>query len=54
MCWTSPNGMTASEATAVTMPIMGAIRNSDATDVVGRNGSLTANLTISASGCMRP
>ncbi len=36
------------------MAIIGAIRNRVPTDVVGRNGSLTANLTISASGCMSP
>ena len=54
MCWTSPNGIMASAATAVRIAITGAIRNRKPTEVVGRNGSLVANLTISASGCISP
>ncbi len=46
--------MIASEVTAVRIAIIGAIRNIQPTAVVGLNGSLTANLTISASGCIRP
>ena len=54
MCWTLPNGMSASEVTAVRIATIGAIRNRKPTEVVGRNGSLVANLTISASGCISP
>ena len=54
MFWTSPNGTSASAPTAVRIAIAGAIRNRKPTDVVGRNGSLIANLTISAIGCSSP
>jgi hypothetical protein len=46
--------MIASAPTAVMIEITGASRYSVPIDVVVRNGSFIANLTISASGCMRP
>jgi len=46
--------MIASAATAVMIEITGAIRNSTPTEVVVRNGSFIANLTISAIGCSNP
>ena len=39
---------------AVKIATIGAIRNRNPTEVVVRNGSLVANLTISASGCISP
>ena len=54
MSWTPPHGIRASAPTAVRIAITGAILNRKPTDVVGRKGSLVANLTISASGCSSP
>ncbi len=54
MLCTSPKGSSAIEATAVRIAIIGAMRYSEVTAVAGRNGSLTASLTASASGWMRP
>jgi hypothetical protein len=54
MCWTSPKGMIARPATAVMIAIIGAMRKSTPTEVVGRSASLVANLTISATGWSNP
>ena len=54
MSTVSPKGTMAKAAIAVTIEITGAIANSHATAVRGRNCSLVANFTISASGCSMP
>ena len=54
MSCTSPNGTSASAAAAVKIEMTGASANSPAIEVRGWNGSLVANLTISASGWNRP
>jgi hypothetical protein len=54
MSTVSPNGMIAKAATAVMIEMIGASRNSQPTDVRGRNDSFVSSLTMSASGCMAP
>ena len=54
MFWTPPHGISASAPTAVMIESAGARRKRKPTEVVGRNGSLRANLTISAIGCISP
>ena len=54
MSCTSPNGMIANAATAVTIEMIGAIANRKPIEVVGRNCSLVSSLRMSASGCNAP
>ena len=51
---TGPNGMIASEATAVKIEITGASAIIHGTAVVGVDCSFDSSFSTSASGCIRP